>query len=120
MAGGILRTRGEMRRRVKDLIEYVSNNYDWIQNIPLVGGYGSGPIEKTVDITVARRFKKRGMSWYKSGANPLLRRFLPEFFFKFIYQRFKSWVFIFLYCNHANCCFRLKFFLFHFVLPVVL
>lgn len=67
------RTRGEMRTKVKDLIEYVSNNYDWIQNIPLVGGYGSGPIEKTVDITVARRFKKRGMSWYKSGANPLLR-----------------------------------------------
>ena len=47
--------------------------YEWIQNIPLIGGYGSGPIEKTVDITVARRFKKRGMSWYKSGADPLLR-----------------------------------------------
>jgi hypothetical protein len=68
-----LKTRGEMRRRVKDLIEYVRNNYEWIQNIPLIGGYGSGPIEKTVDITVARRFKKRGMSWYKRGANPLLR-----------------------------------------------
>jgi len=68
-----LKTRGEMRRRVKGLIEYVRSNYEWIQNIPLIGGYGSGPIEKTVDITVARRFKKRGMSWYKSGANPLLR-----------------------------------------------
>jgi hypothetical protein len=39
-------------------------------------GYGSGPIEKTVDITVARRFKKRGMSWYRSGANPLLKLML--------------------------------------------
>ena len=68
-----LKTRGEMRRKVKDLIGYVSNNYEWIQKIPFIGGYGSGPIEKTVDITVARRFKKRGMSWYKSGANPLLR-----------------------------------------------
>jgi hypothetical protein len=47
--------------------------YEWIQNIPLIGGYGSGPIEKTGDITVVRRFKKRGMSWYKSGANRLLR-----------------------------------------------
>ncbi len=27
---------------------------------------------KTVDITVTRRFKRRGMSWYKRGANPLL------------------------------------------------
>ncbi len=67
-----LRTRGEIRRRIKGLIEYVSNNHDWIDNIPLVEGYGSGPVEKTVDITVARRFKKRGMSWYKRGANPLL------------------------------------------------
>jgi len=66
-----------MRRKVKDLIWYVSHNYEWIQNVPLIGGYGSGPIEKTVYITVARRFKMRGMSWYKSGANPLLRlRFL--------------------------------------------
>lgn len=65
--------RGEARRRVVELIKYVKGNHDWIENIPLAGGYGSGPIEKTVDITVARRFKKRGMSWYKRGANPLLR-----------------------------------------------
>lgn len=51
----------------------MKGNYDWIENISLVGGYGSGPIEKTVDITVAKRFKKRGMSWYKKGANPLLK-----------------------------------------------
>jgi hypothetical protein len=30
-------------------------------------------VEKTADITFARRFKKRGMSWYKGEANPLLR-----------------------------------------------
>lgn len=68
-----LRRRGDERKRVLELIEYVRNNYDWIENIPLIGGYGSGPVEKTVDITVARRFKRRGMSWYRSGANPLLR-----------------------------------------------
>jgi hypothetical protein len=28
-----------------------------------VGNYGSGPVEKMVDVVVARRFKKRGMSW---------------------------------------------------------
>lgn len=65
--------RGEARRRVVELIKYVKGNHDWIENIPLAGGYGSGPVEKTVDITVARRFKKRGMSWYRRGANPLLR-----------------------------------------------
>ena len=30
-------------------------------------------MEKTVDIAVARRFKKRGMSWYRRNANPLLK-----------------------------------------------
>lgn len=53
--------------------EYVMNNAEWIRNIPEVKGYGSGPVEKTVDITVSRRFKKRGMSWYRHGVNPLLQ-----------------------------------------------
>jgi len=55
------------------LAEYVMNNAEWIRNIPRVKGYGSGPVEKTVDITVSRRFKKRGMSWYRHGVNPLLQ-----------------------------------------------
>ena len=54
------------------LAEYVMNNAEWIRNIPEVKGYGSGPVEKTVDITVARRFKKRGMRWLRHGVNPLL------------------------------------------------
>jgi len=47
----------------------------WIRiaNIPRVDCAGSGPVEKTVDITIARRFKKRDMSWYKGDANPLLK-----------------------------------------------
>jgi hypothetical protein len=36
-------------------------------------GVWDGPVEKTVDIAVARRFKRRGMSWYRGGANPLLK-----------------------------------------------
>ncbi len=63
----------EKSKKIAEVIGYVRNNFNWIENIPKLGGYGSGPVEKTVDITVARRFKKRGMSWYKGGANPLLR-----------------------------------------------
>jgi hypothetical protein len=51
----------------------VRNNLDWIENIPKVEGYGSGPVEKTVDIAVTRRFKKCGMSWYRRNADPLLK-----------------------------------------------
>lgn len=63
----------EERKRIIGLMSYVRNNLDWIVNIPRVEGYGSGPVEKTADIAVARRFKKRGMSWYKRNANPLLK-----------------------------------------------
>jgi hypothetical protein len=63
----------EERKKIIEAMTYARNNLDWIENIPKVKGYGSGPIEKTVDITVARRFKKRGMSWYKRNANPLLK-----------------------------------------------
>jgi hypothetical protein len=59
--------------RVLKAAEYVMNHAEWIRNIPKVKGYGSGPVEKTVDITVSRRFKKRGMSWYRQGVNPLLQ-----------------------------------------------
>lgn len=54
------------------LAEYVMNNAEWIRNIPEVEGYGSDPVEKTVDITVSRRFKKRGMSWVWQRVNPML------------------------------------------------
>jgi hypothetical protein len=66
-------TEAEQRKRIMEVMSYVRNNLDWIANIPKAKGYGSGPVEKTVDITVARRFKKRGMSWYRQGANPLLQ-----------------------------------------------
>lgn len=63
----------EEAEKIEATISYIKANRDWISNIPKIEGYGSGPIEKTVDITVARRFKKRGMSWHKNGANPLLK-----------------------------------------------
>jgi len=54
-------------------VHWMRSDLDWIENIPKVKGYGSGPIDNTVVITVAHRFKKRGMSWYKRNANPLLK-----------------------------------------------
>jgi len=63
----------EKSEKIFRVAEYVMNNAEWIRNIPEVKGYGSGPVEKTVDITVSRRFKKRGMSWYRHGVNPLLQ-----------------------------------------------
>lgn len=63
----------EATTKIAEATNYVMSNLDWIENIPKVEGYGSGPVEKTVDIAVARRFKKRGMSWYKEFANPLLK-----------------------------------------------
>ncbi|MCX7857150.1 MAG: hypothetical protein N2513_04100 [Deltaproteobacteria bacterium] len=50
---------GEKRQRIMEAMAYVENNLDWIENIPMVQGYGSGPIEKMVDIAVSRRFKRR-------------------------------------------------------------
>ena len=63
----------EKKEKIASVIKYVRSNLDWISNIPKVDCAGSGPVEKTVDITVARRFKKRGMSWYRGGANPLIK-----------------------------------------------
>lgn len=63
----------EKVEKITKAAQYLINNAEWVRNIPLVEGYGSGPVEKTVDITVSRRFKKRGMSWYRHGVNPLLQ-----------------------------------------------
>lgn len=60
-------------RKIIEVMSYVRGSLDWIENILKVEGYESGPVEKTVDIAVSRRFKKRGMSWYKRNANLLLK-----------------------------------------------
>ncbi len=61
-----------LRAKLLDLINYIENNREGIEDASKVDFYGSGPIEKAVDITICRRFKKRGMSWYVHKANPLL------------------------------------------------
>ncbi len=52
---------------------YVSNNRRAIENYAIVPLASSGPIEKAVDIVVARRFKARGMSWFRRGVSALVR-----------------------------------------------
>ena len=59
--------------KLKDLYRYVRSNAEGIQNYKKVGILGSGAVEKTVDILVARRFKLRGMSWFDRNAAKLLR-----------------------------------------------
>jgi hypothetical protein len=52
---------------------YVAANRRGIENYRIVPFASSGPTEKGVDIVVARRFKRRGMSWTRRGASHLLR-----------------------------------------------
>lgn len=51
---------------------YVANNRRGIEHYAIVPLASSGPMEKGVDLVVARRFKARGMSWFRRGASPLL------------------------------------------------
>jgi hypothetical protein len=52
---------------------YVVNNRRAIENYAIVPLASSGPMEKAVDIVVARRFKARGMSWFRRGVSALVR-----------------------------------------------
>ncbi|HUR03603.1 MAG TPA: UPF0236 family protein [Nonomuraea sp.] len=52
---------------------YVTNNRRAIENYRIVPLASSGPMEKAVDIVVARRFKARGMSWFRRGVSALVR-----------------------------------------------
>jgi hypothetical protein len=63
----------EERARRTALVEYVALNAAGIRNLPAAGIWGSGAVEKQVDVLVCRRFKTRGMSWYRPGAAALQR-----------------------------------------------
>jgi len=52
---------------------YVAANRRAIANYAIVPLASSGPMEKGVDLTICRRFKLRGMSWYRQGVSHLLR-----------------------------------------------
>lgn len=59
--------------RLASVWGYVANNRRAIENYAIVPLASSGPMEKAVDIVVARRFKARGMSWFRRGVSALVR-----------------------------------------------
>ena len=62
----------EQALRCRGVIGYVTNNRRGITNYRIVPLASSGPMEKGVDITICRRFKTRGMSWFRQGVSALL------------------------------------------------
>jgi hypothetical protein len=62
----------EQALRCRAVIGYVENNRRGIANYRLVPLASSGPMEKGVDISICRRFKTRGMSWFRRGVSHLL------------------------------------------------
>ncbi len=62
----------QRRQLLGEVITYIDNNRDGIQNYAKHGGQGSGAIEKTIDIAIGRRLKNKGMSWYRAGAHHVL------------------------------------------------
>lgn len=63
----------EQAARAQATIGYVGGNRRVIANYAIVPLASSGPMEKGVDLTICRRFKLRGMSWYRRGVSHLLR-----------------------------------------------
>ena len=76
LAGWAFEEAGQDLERSTKLVAvygYVSNNRRAIENYAIVPMASSGPMEKAVDIVVARRFKARGMSWFRRGVSALVR-----------------------------------------------
>jgi len=63
----------ERSARLAAVWGYVANNRRAIENYAIVPLASSGPMEKAVDIVIARRFKARGMSWFRRGVSALVR-----------------------------------------------
>jgi hypothetical protein len=59
--------------RGQELLGYLAANAAGIANLARLEATGSGAMEKTVDVLVVHRYKKRGMTWRRSGSNALLK-----------------------------------------------
>jgi hypothetical protein len=55
------------------LLYYIRRNAMGIENYVRTDLFGSGCVEKAVDILISRRFKLRGMSWLKPGAQGMVK-----------------------------------------------
>lgn len=69
------RWRGDPQK-ARELASYLTNNGDHLHTYRTMGPgrwlHGSGPAEKHIELTVNRRFKRRGMRWSRGGARNLL------------------------------------------------
>ena len=66
----------EKKNWLDRLVKYLERNKDgmWYERARELGiDIGSGNAEKTVDITICRRLKKRGMSWKRIGVESVLK-----------------------------------------------
>lgn len=69
----------EKLQELNKLKYYIKANRNGIANYSKSNLFGSGAVEKAVDILVSRRFKTRGMSWLKPGAVGMLALRLLRF-----------------------------------------
>lgn len=63
----------EQAEAARKLKRYIRTNSQGIANYARTDLFGSGAVEKAVDIIVSRRFKLRGMSWLRPGAAGMLK-----------------------------------------------
>lgn len=57
----------------RSLLYYIRSNALGIENYTRTDLFGSGCVEKAVDVLISRRFKLRGMSWLKPGAQGMVK-----------------------------------------------
>ncbi len=57
----------------RKLLFYIRSNALGIENYTRTDLFGSGCVEKAVDVLISRRFKLRGMSWLKPGAQGMVK-----------------------------------------------
>lgn len=69
----------EKEEELRKLKGYIYANRVGISNYARSDLFGSGAVEKAVDVLVSRRFKTRGMSWLKPGAAGMLALRLLRF-----------------------------------------
>jgi hypothetical protein len=57
----------------RKLLFYIRSNALGIENYTRTDLFGSGCVEKAVDVLISRRFKLRGMSWLRPGAQGMVK-----------------------------------------------
>ncbi|MFQ5868184.1 MAG: UPF0236 family transposase-like protein [bacterium] len=69
----------EQMEKFRKLKVYIHSNRTGIANYGRTDLFGSGAVEKAIDLIVSRRFKLRGMSWLRPGAAGMLALRLLRF-----------------------------------------